>query len=209
MILTAAHIQSGTSCTPERAAYWLDPLKISCALFHIDTPARLAAFLAQTGHESARLSVVTESLNYSAAGLLATWPSRFTPATAAELARQPERIANHVYGGRMGNGDKASGEGWKYRGRGLIQLTGRANYRAARDGLRALLQIVPDFEAMPELLEQPEVAALTAGWYWHDRRLNELADIGDMAGLTRKINGGTNGLAERLELYRAGLRALA
>jgi len=209
-MLTADILATATGATLPRARAWLDPITAACAVFGIGTPQRLAAFLAQVGHESACLSAVVENLNYSAAGLLATWPTRFDRAAAASYARQPEHIANKVYANRMGNGNEASGDGWRYRGRGLIQLTGRDNYRAVTAGLRSLPcgDRFPDFELAPELLELPEWAAMSAAWYWHQRGLNELADAGDIDAITRRINGGMTGAAARRALYVKALAAL-
>ncbi|MCU9137698.1 glycoside hydrolase family 19 protein [Pseudomonas aeruginosa] len=175
----------------------------------IDTPARRAAFLAQIGHESAQLTRLVENLNYSARGLAATWPSRYLGADgqpnalAQRLARNPRAIANNAYASRNGNGDEASGDGWCYRGRGLLQITGRANYRAAGAGLGQPL------EQEPELLEQPEWAAISAAWWWASHGLNDLADRGEFAAITRRVNGGTNGQAERLALWERAKRVLS
>ncbi|HHG5650489.1 TPA: glycoside hydrolase family 19 protein, partial [Pseudomonas aeruginosa] len=150
-----------------------------------------------------------ENLNYSAQGLAATWPSRYRSADgkpnalALNLARHPQAIANNTYALRNGNGDEASGDGWRYRGRGLLQITGRSNYRAAGAGLGQPL------EAEPELLEQPEWAALSAAWWWSTRGLNELADQGEFATITRRINGGLNGQAERLALWERAKAVLS
>ena len=175
----------------------------------IDTPARRAAFLAQVGHESSQLTRLVENLNYSARGLAATWPSRYLGADgqpnalAQRLARNPRAIANNAYASRNGNGDEASGDGWRYRGRGLLQITGRSNYRAAGTGLGQPL------EQEPELLEQPEWAAISAAWWWSTHGLNELADRGEFAAITRRINGGLNGQAERLALWERAKRVLS
>ncbi|MCV0147186.1 glycoside hydrolase family 19 protein [Pseudomonas aeruginosa] len=177
--------------------------------FGITPPARVAAFLAQIGHESSQLTRLVENLSYSARGLAATWPSRYRGADgnpnalALNLARHPQAIANNTYASRNGNGDEASGDGWRYRGRGLLQITGRANYRTAGAGLGQPL------EAEPELLEQPDWAALSAAWWWSTHGLNELADRGEFAAITRRINGGTNGQAERLELWERAKRVLS
>lgn len=175
----------------------------------IDTPARRAAFLAQVGHESSQLTRLVENLNYSAQGLAATWPSRYLGADgqpnalAQRLARNSRAIANNAYASRNGNGDEASGDGWRYRGRGLLQITGRANYRAAGAGLGQPL------EQEPELLEQPEWAAISAAWWWASHGLNDLADRGEFAAITRRINGGTNGQAERLALWERAKAVLS
>src|SRR5690606_34485985 len=162
--------------------------------YGITTKVRQAAFLAQVGHESQGLTRMQENLNYSAAALQRTWPSRFTRDTAGAYARKPKAIANKVYANRMGNGGESSGEGWKYRGRGLIQLTGKTNYSRAADALG--LPLVDH----PELLEDFEHAALSAAWWWSDRGLNELADRGEFEKITRKINGGLTGYDDRVAL---------
>jgi putative chitinase len=172
----------------------------------IDTPDRVAAFLAQAAHESDELQALEENLNYSAEGLLRTWPRRFSPDDAAFYQRQPERIANRAYAHRLGNGDEASGDGWRFRGRGIFQLTGRANYRAASVG------VCGDADTLlfnPELVATPPYACETAGWYWHTRGLNRFADRADFEGLTRAINGGTNGLVDRVAHWHRAIEALA
>lgn len=163
--------------------------------FEISAPLRIVAFIAQTAHESAGYSAFSENLNYSAQALLKTWPARFTQESAATYARQPEKIANHVYASRLGNGDETSGDGWKYRGRGVIQTTGRSNYKACGVGLNL------DLVAFPELLEQPLNAFRSAGWYWKSRNCNFFADSGDFISLTKTINGGLNGLDDRKIYY--------
>ncbi len=184
-----------------RAGFFVPALNVAMERFGITAPVRVAAFLAQVGHESSQLTRLVENLNYSAQGLAATWPSRYRGADgkpnalALNLARHPQAIANNTYASRNGNGDEASGDGWRYRGRGLLQITGRANYRAAAGGLDQPLEVEP------ELLEQPEWAALSAAWWWSTHGLNELADRGEFAAITRRINGGLNGQSERLELW--------
>ncbi|MEH1294863.1 glycoside hydrolase family 19 protein [Pseudomonas aeruginosa] len=184
-----------------RAGFFVPALNVAMERFDITSPVRLAAFLAQVGHESSQLTRLVENLNYSAQGLAATWPSRYRGADgkpnalALNLARHPQAIANNTYASRNGNGDEASGDGWRYRGRGLLQITGLANYRAAAGGLDQPLEVEP------ELLEQPEWAALSAAWWWAAHDLNELADRGEFATITRRINGGLNGQAERLALW--------
>jgi len=158
----------------------------------IDTPVRQAMFLRQVAHESGNLRAVTENLNYSVQGLRSTFRKYFpNDEIAAQYARQPEKIANRVYANRMGNGDEASGDGWKYRGRGLIQLTGKNNYTA--------FSLHADNNALiePDLVALPELAAESAGWFWVTNGLNKLADTGDVKVVTRRINGGYNGLDDR------------
>jgi len=186
-------------------------LSRAAPLYGVTTPARLAAFLAQTGHESAGYARWVENLNYSAKGLVAIWPRRFrdprpgesTTArvfadglrNAAAYARQPEAIANAAYADRMGNGPEASGDGWRFRGRGLIQLTGRDNYQ------RCATALGRPIESMPAWLEAPEGAAVSALWWWSAHGCNEIADAGDVEALTKRINGGLHGLEERRALH--------
>ncbi|MGE8436846.1 MAG: glycoside hydrolase family 19 protein [Pseudomonas palmensis] len=184
------------------AGHFLPALNRAMARFKIKGRLRAAAFLAQVGHESGHLRSLVENLSYSADALVRTWPTRFTSLSSAGYARQPEKIANRVYGGRMGNGPESSGDGWRYRGRGLIQLTGRSNYRAAADGLG--LPLIDQ----PEMLEQPESACQSAAWWWAQNGLSELADAGKFEAITRKINGGLNGQADRLALYERALKVL-
>ncbi len=163
--------------------------------FSITTPLCQAAFIAQTAHESIGYSAFLENLNYSATALVNTWPTRFTPDTAALYAHQPQKIANHVYSNRNGNGDEASGDGWRYRGRGIIQITFKDNYRACGTALNL------DLITSPELLEQSLHAFRSGAWFWNSRNLNALADQGDFVGVTKRINGGTNGLQDRTRYY--------
>ncbi len=176
-----------TSCrTPD---LWAPLLNQAADKYAINTQERMAAWLAQLAEESGEFNRLVENLNYSAEGLRATWPKRFTPALAAECARKPERIANVVYGGRMGN--TLPDDGWRYRGRGLAQLTGRDNYEAASMALdRPLLD-------SPELLETPAVAAGAAGWFWQSRGLNALADAEQFDEIVQRWNGGHTGLDKR------------
>ena len=191
------------------AAQWLPHLSQAAYRYQIDTsPRRIAAWLATIAHESARLTRVVENLNYSAPGLAQTWPSRYADmtgqpnATAIRIARRQEDIANLTYSGRMGNGSAGSGDGWRYRGRGLIQITGRANYAAS--GAELGLDLINK----PELLEQPEFAADSAAEWWSRNGCNVLADAGDMTAVTRRVNGGLTGLDDRLKLYSAALAYL-
>lgn len=181
---------------------FVDPLNAACEEFNINNTKRLAAFLAQIGHESGQLKYVKENLNYSAAGLCKTFPKYFNASNAEDYDRNPEAIANKVYANRMGNGDEASGDGWKYRGRGLIQLTGRNNYMTCGEDLDE------DLESNPEYLETPEGAARSAAWFWSKHKLNELADVHDLRTITKKINGGTIGYTDREHLYKVALNVL-
>lgn len=183
------------NCPSERAAACYPCLVKALEEFQITTPLRIAAFIAQTAHESAEYKAVRENLNYSAKGLLGTWPKRFTQEKADAYARQQERIANYVYASRNGNGNEASGDGWRFCGRGYIQVTGKSNYRDCSEALKV------DLLSSPEQLEQPEFAFRSAGWYWNSRKLNDLADRGDLVGITKKINGGLIGQEERQKYY--------
>lgn len=163
--------------------------------YQINTSRRLAQFLAQVHHESAGLTALTENLNYSGDALLRVFPKYFNATSAAASARNPAIIANQVYANRMGNGDTKSGEGFKYRGRGAIQLTGKDNYKAAGASLGV------DFVSDPDLVSTFPHALTTAGWFWNSRGLNALADAGDSLGVCKKVNGGTNGLDDRIAQY--------
>ena len=172
---------------------WVEPLQEVFHRYEINTPERQAAFIGQCAHESMNFTKLEENLNYSAEALMKTWPSRFpTMEVAQQYARNPEKIANKVYGGRMGNGTEETGDGWLYHGRGLIQLTGKDNYTLAGDALNM------DFLHSPDYVLVPKYAALTAGWYWNKRQLNKEADAKDYTGMTKKINGGTIGLDDRI-----------
>lgn len=203
MIFKKTQLVQILGCSQATEDKWIDAINAACTKFGINTKLRLAGFIAQVGHESGRLSAVTENLNYSAASLQKLWPSRFDAATAASCARQPEKIANVVYASRMGNGSTASGDGWKYRGRGLIQCTGKANYDKFSQacGVDAL--------SNPDSLAEPTNAAMSAGWFWSANGLNGYADRQDILGMTKKINGGTNGLDDRTLLYKKALIVLS
>jgi putative chitinase len=171
--------------------------------YEIITPKRIAAFMAQCGHESGGFVWLTENLNYSAAGLMRTFKNYFKDsATAEAYARQPDRIAARVYASRMGNGDEASMEGAVYKGRGLIQVTGKDNYF----WFAASLQITP--EEASEYMQTFEGAAQSACWYWEQTSLNKLADQGDILNMTKRINGGTIGLEDRKKHYEHALHVL-
>lgn len=179
---------------------WADALEPFLAASGITTLKRIAMFVGQCAVESADFSRLEENLHYSAQRLCAVFPTHFTPEFAAQCAENPEAIASVVYAGRMGNGDVASGDGWRYRGRGLIQLTGKATYTSlARADRRA---IEPDWVATLT------GAAASACWFWTSRHLNNFADGWEITGATRVINGGTNGLEDRLARCNAALKAI-
>jgi putative chitinase len=171
--------------------------------YQINTPKRVAAFLAQCGHESGGFVFVTENLNYSASGLMRVFPKYFpTQDLAKQYERNPKKIASRVYASRMGNGDEASAEGFKFRGRGILQLTGKDNYF----WFAASLEITPEEAA--EYLETFEGAAQSACWFWETNKLNRFVDGNDFKGLTRAINGGYIGLADREHHYEIALAML-
>ena len=168
--------------------------------FQINTPLRLCHFLAQCGHESGNFKAVNENLNYGAKGLRGIFPKYFpTDALATEYERKPEKIANKIYGGRMGNGPEASGEGYKFRGRGYIQLTGKDNY-SAFDKV-----VAEDITTNPDLVAT-KYPLLSAAWFWNSRKLNEIADKGatdaEVTAITKKVNGGTIGLDDRIKHFK-------
>jgi putative chitinase len=172
--------------------------------YEINTKPRVSAFLAQTAHESINFTVLSENLNYRAETLRKVFPKYFpTLADANRYAHKPEKIANKVYSNRMGNGDEASGDGYRYRGRGILQITGKNNYKAFAQSIDTPLEEIPAY------LGTYEGAIQAAAWFWEENNLNPLADKGDMLGLTKKINGGTIGLNSRLELYQKIKQILA
>ena len=181
---------------------WLQPLLDTFQKYEINTPQRQAAFIGQCAHESGNFKVLQENLNYSAKGLMATWSSRFPDMDTAErYERQPEKIANKVYArADMGNTD--DGDGWKYRGRGVIQLTGKNNYRTCGEALGLDLVVNPD------LILEPQYACLSAGWFWNKRGLNTLADANDIETITKRVNGGLHGLLDRQAKTQIALEIL-
>ncbi len=172
---------------------FLDPLNNQMPRFEINTSLRKAHFIAQLAHESGNFKFLKENLNYSRKALRGVFGKYFPDdALAEQYARQPEKIANRVYADRMGNGSEESGDGWKYRGRGLIQLTGRDNYRKCGQELDLPIEESPNL-----LADEPEYAVAAAGWYWMSRNLNKYADADDVKKVTYRINGGYHGLEDR------------
>ena len=195
------------SCAPRlteaEIAAWVDALTETLRRNRIDTPRRIAAFLGQCAHESGGFKVMQENLNYRAERLCQVWPARFPNLAAAnECARNPERLANRVYASRMGNGDETSGDGWRFRGRGLIQLTGRSNYQRFANSLGCTI------EEAAQRAETPRGAGESAAFFWSANSLNTLADTWSIDAMTRKINGGTAGAAERRHLCDTALAAI-
>ena len=189
---------------PAKAGEWIDAINATFEKFDISTPERQACFLGQCAHESGGFTALSENLNYSAASLCRVWPKRFPTVTDGQnYERNPQKIANKVYANRMGNGDEESGEGFAYRGRGLIQLTGKSNYEACGEAIGV------DLVSNPDLVATPEYAALSAGWFWDKNHLNKFADANDMEGLTKKINGGTHGIEDRVARTQLALDVLS
>jgi putative chitinase len=171
---------------------WVEPLNETFARFDIMNPLRKASFIGQAGHESGNFTKLSEGLSYSAERLMVIWPKRFPNMEIAQkYARNPKALANNVYANRMGNRDEASGDGFRFSGAGLFQLTGHANFYHAGKALGE------DFVMKPELVKTPRFAALTAGWFWDTHKLNQYADSQDYKTMTKKINGGFIGLADR------------
>jgi putative chitinase len=187
-------------------SHWHKALEQLFPDYEINTPQRIAAFVAQCAHESAGFTALVENLNYRWQSLRRVFPKYFpNDAIAQEYASRPnkqEAIANRIYASRMGNGDEASGDGFRYRGRGLIQLTGRHNYT----WFAASLEITP--EEATEYLMTFEGAAQSACWFWETNKLNQWADKGDILTLTKRINGGTIGLDDRIKHYEHALHVL-
>lgn len=186
---------------------WAEAMANVFPVYEINTPQRIAAFLAQCGHESGGWTTFEENLNYSAQGLRKIFGKYFpTDELALAYQRQPEKIANRIYCNRMGNGDEASGDGYKYRGRGPIQLTGKANYTAfAKDMFEDWQNVVdnPDWVTYDK-----DFALMSAIWFWNKNKLNHEADIGDIKTMTKKINGGYIGLEDRIKHYNECIHEL-
>lgn len=202
MLLTESQLKEMVPGIPY-VSYWVDALNQLLPDYEINTPKRIAAFIAQCAHESGGFRFLSENLNYRAESLMKTFPKYFhTKELADQYARKPQKIANRVYANRMGNGNEASGDGFKYRGRGLIQLTGKDNY----SWFAASLEI--SVEEASEYLETFEGAAQSACWFWETNNLNKEADAGDIKTMTRKINGGYIGLDDRIKHYNHALHVL-
>lgn len=213
MLQSVEQLQAATGCTKDRAILFLPYLQGAMKAYEITTPRRMAGFLSQIAHESGRLETLEESLNYSVDALLKMFGRhRISEADARKFGRAPgqkadkQNIANLIYGGAWGKehlGNVVWGDGWRFRGRGLKQLTGRANYT------RCGHAIGEDLANRPERLLMPVNAALSAGWFWKTNGLNEIADSGDIRKMTKVINGGDLGLPERTALYGQALEVLA
>lgn len=204
MNLSITQLERAAGIPTQRAELWVSHINRALADADAETPEQVAQFIAQVGHESGSFVRLVESLDYKPDALKRTWPSRYTDWLAAQhgrsLAKPADQraIANHVYVGRLGN--TGQDDGWNYRGRGLIQVTGKDNYRKCGEALGL------DLVRRPELLELREVAASSAAWYWRSRGLAALG--ADVEAVTRVINGGTNGLADRIARYQRAVGAL-
>ena len=182
---------------------WVDALNETFTRFDISNPARQAAFIGQASHESGNFKTLNENLNYRAETLMRVWPKRFpTLEFAKQYEKNPKKIANSVYSNRMGNRDEASGDGFRFRGRGLFQLTGHSNYFHAGKALGE------DFVMNPDLVATPRYATLTAAFFWQTHKLNDYADARDYVTMTKKINGGTIGLQDRINHINHALSVL-
>jgi putative chitinase len=183
--------------------YWHSAMERCLPDYDINTPQRVAAFMAQCGHESGNFKFLKENLKYRAASLVKVWPKYFPNMDIAnQYAGNEEKIANRAYAGRMGNGPEESGDGWRFCGRGLIQLTGRNNYQNFADSIET------DINDIPAYLATFEGAVQSACWFWETNKLNQWADKGDMLTLTKRINGGTLGLDDRIKHYQHALHVM-
>jgi len=183
--------------------HWYNALAQALPDYDINTPARVAAFLAQCGHESGGFTAIKENLNYKAESLVRVWPRYFPNMDVAnQYAHNQEKIANRAYANRMGNGPEESGDGYRFCGRGLIQLTGRSNYQAFADSIQE------DINNLPDYLATFEGCVQSACWFWEANNLNQYADNGDLLTMTKKINGGTLGIDDRTERYKKALQIM-
>jgi putative chitinase len=183
--------------------HWCDALNKILPDYDINSVERVAAFIGETYVESVGYTALHENLNYRAASLVKVWPSHFQSIEIAnQYANNPEKIANRAYAGRMGNGDEASGDGWRFCGRGLIQVTGHDNYQAFADSVQMALGDIPAY------LQTFEGSVQCAAWFWENNNLNQYADLWDIKSLSIKINGGTLGLDERIQYCNAARQIL-
>lgn len=204
--LTEQRLADAMGITESAAGLWVSHVNSALSLCGCSTAEHVAMWIAQVGHESAGLTRLVESLNYTPDGLMATWPTRYTRARAIEHGRTQDKaadqraIAIHVYGDRLGN-RQGTDDGWRYRGRGPIQVTGRANYRECGQVIGV------DLESEPSLLELRSTGAASTAWFWRKHKLTGYN--GDVLSVTRRINGGTNGIDDRQRRYQRALSVLA
>ena len=194
-MITIDSVQLALVVQKAQSNLFIDPLNKTFKEFKIDTPKRVAAFIAQCAHESQGFTRLEENLNYSEEGLIKTFPKRIDKEKAKLLARNPMAIANYLYANRYGNGDFSSGEGWRYRGRGLIMLTFKNNYKACGTSLGLALVDAPD------MVLRHDIACEVAGWYWWTHNCNALADREEFGKITQIINGGNTGMSDRLRYW--------
>jgi putative chitinase len=213
--ITTATLLHGMPSCARVVAQFIGPINEAMMRWDIITAKRIAAFLAEVAHESTQLTQMRENLNYSAPGLVQTWPRRFRHALPGEpitmelrndgyaiaeaFARRPADIANLVYANRLGNGDWASGDGWRFRGGGGIHVTGRANYGVCSEATCGSADVLMEH---PELVAQPKYAMDSAAWFFASNGCNELADKQDIDAISRRVNGGSHGLVERRQYYK-------
>ena len=184
-------------------AEWSEPLTTTFTTFGMNDARKMAAFIGQCSHECNHFKTLEENLNYRPETLQKLFGHKFKPEEIAIYAHHPEKIANRIYANRMGNRDESSGDGWAWHGRGCIQLTGHDNYWHFGQA------VGQDFVKNPQLVATPMYAALSAGWFWKTHGCNELAEAQNWEGLTRRINGGTFGLQERISLTTKALSILS
>lgn len=202
MLITREQLAASLyKATPANIDAYLGPINAACAEFNINTPKRIASFLAQIAHETGCLKGVEENLNYSRERLEQIFPKYFPDGLAELYAGIPAKIGSRVYANRMGNGDEGSGDGYTFRGRGLFQLTGKSNYKSCG------AYIGVDLVNYPALLCRPDVAAKSAAWFWNERQLSKAADVEDFKTITKKINGGYNGYADRVKYWLKARKA--
>ena len=211
--ITAADLLALCPRLGARVNDWIEPLNMAMATASINTPARIAAFLAQAAHESGEFMQLEENLNYGGEALLRVFPKYFNVDNVTAYIRNPRKIANHVYANRMGNGDEASGDGFRYRGRGIFQVTGLGNYRSCSIALCGDTALLAD----PDALADIDYACMSAAWYWAEHKLNHFADAGNFDAVSDVINlghvtprvGDANGAADRVAYFKTALEVLA
>lgn len=197
-----SQLQTILQSTSKSLNAFIEPLNLTFAKYQIDTPLRQAAFMSQVAVESAGLTIFVENLNYSKEGLLKVFGKYFNASNVDTYVRKPEKIANKVYANRMGNGDESSGDGWRYRGSGAIQLTGKTNQSTFAKAINKPLDQLHDY------LVSPIGAIDSAGWFWKTNNLNSAADKDDIVKVTKLVNGGINGLGERTIYYKRAKKIL-
>lgn len=203
MNINKNNLSKALNISLEKAAIWHPVIQETLDTYSINTEKRVCMFIAQCAHESGSFSFLQENMDYSAIRMAEVWPSRFRGpdgrpnAIALTLAHHPKELANTIYANRMGNRGPETGDGWNYRGRGLIQITGLDNYKSLGDAWDMNLL------GNPDLLLEPKYASLSAGWFWDKKNLNSYADVDDIVNCTKVINGGTVGLDDRQRIWNS------